>query len=107
MNIDDVFKEIKKELLILFSDNFKNLIDECQKDLECFLSLSEEKLKRWITLLIEGKITKDEFEWLVKSQKELLILTSLNETGIAKTKLTNIKNQVINTVIKTILTSII
>ena len=31
MNIDDVFKEIKKELLILFSDNFKNLMTAIKK----------------------------------------------------------------------------
>lgn len=107
MNIDDILKEIKREVLALFSNNFKNLNGEYQKDLEYFLSLSEEKLKRWTVLLIEEKITKEEFEWLIKSQKELLILTSLNVAGISKIKLTNIKNQVINTIIKTILTSII
>lgn len=107
MNIDDTLKEIKSELLVLFSDNFKNLKSEYQKDLDYFLSLSEEKLKRWTILLIEEKITKEEFEWLIKSQKELLVLTSLSAAGLSKIKLTNIKNQAISLIIKTILTSII
>jgi hypothetical protein len=107
MNIENILKEIKKELLILFSDHFKNLTDQSKKDLENFLSKTEEKLSRWTLLLAEQKITNEEFEWLVKSQKDLLVLTSLQEGGISKIRLSNIKNQAINTIIKTILTSII
>lgn len=107
MNIDDILKAIKNDLLALFSDNFKNLTDQSKKDLETFLSKTEEKFSRWALLLAEQKITNEEFEWLVKSQKDLLVLTSLQEAGISKIRLSNIKNQAINTIIKTILTSII
>ncbi|PPZ90979.1 hypothetical protein C3729_09870 [Cloacibacterium normanense] len=107
MNIDEILKQIKNELTQLFADNFKNLSNESKKDLNKFLSESEEKLKRWSVLLLEGKITKEEFEWLVKSQKDILFLTSLKEAGISKIKLSNFKNQVISTIIKTVLTSII
>lgn len=107
MNIDEILKQIKSELTQLFENNFKNLSNESKKDLNKFLSESEEKLKRWSVLLLEGKITKEEFEWLVKSQKDILLLTSLKEAGISKIKLSNFKNQVISTIIKTVLTSVI
>jgi len=107
MNIDEILKQIKSELNQLFAENFKNLSNESKKDLNKFLSESEEKLKRWVVLLLEEKITKEEFEWLVKSQKDILLLASLNEAGISKIKLSNIKNHVISTIIKTVLTSLI
>lgn len=107
MNIDEILKEIKNELVQLFADNFKSLSSESKKDLNEFLTGSEEKIKRWTVLLLEEKITKEEFEWLVKSQKDILILASLKEAGISKIKLSNFKNQVISTIIKTVLTSII
>lgn len=102
MNIDEILKEIKNELVQLFADNFKSLSSESKKDLNEFLSESEEKLKRWTVLLLEEKITKEEFEWLLKSQKDILILASLKEAGISKIKLSNFKNQVISTIIKTV-----
>ena len=102
MNIDEILKQIKSELTQLFTDNFKNLSNESKKDLNKFLIESEEKLKRWSVLLLEEKITKEEFEWLVKSQKDTLLLTSLKEAGISKIKLSNFKNQVISTIIKTV-----
>ena len=94
------------------STNFLQIIlrilsHESKKDLNKFLSGSEEKLKRWVVLLLEEKITKEEFEWLVKSQKDILLLASLKEAGISKIKLSNIKNHVISTIIKTVLTSLI
>ena len=98
---------MKNQLSQLFSDNFKELTKESKKDLTDFLLSSEEKLKRWTILLIEEKITKEEFEWLVKSQKDLLVLTSLKEVGISKIKLSNFKNKIISVIINTVISSII
>ena len=111
---------VKKEIILIpslltciddkFIFNFTSVstgLNISKKDLNKFLNESEEKLKRWSVLLLEGKITKEEFEWLVKSQKDILLLTSLKEAGISKIKLSNFKNQVISTIIKTVLTSII
>lgn len=107
MNIEEILTEMRSELIRLFSDNFKDLSDESKKDLNLFLSTTEEKFKRWTLLLIEEKITKEEFEWLVKSQKDLLVLNSLYEAGVSKIKLSNFKNQIINTILKTVFASII
>lgn len=107
MNIEDILREIKAELSKLFSENFKTLTKESQKDLNNFLLTSEEKLKRWTLLLLEQMITNEEFEWLVKSQKDLLLLTSLKEAGVSKIKLSNFKNQIISTIINTVIGSVI
>lgn len=103
MDIDKIFNQLKEELLGIFNNSFKDLKGEAKKDLEEFLAQSEEKLRRWTLLLASGDITQDEFAWLVKSQKDLMLFHTLYATGVSKIKLGHFKNKVIKTIISTII----
>jgi len=102
MDFENILKELKDTLLTLVKDTFTDFKTEGKKDMLAFLKSSEEKLKRWTSLLETGDIAADDFEWLVKSQKDLLIMNSLYQTGISKIKLGHFKNKVIKTVVNTI-----
>ena len=51
-------------------------------------------------------ITKDEFEWLLKSQQDLIALKALQGAGLSKIKINNIKNTIIKTIFQTVILSL-
>ena len=103
MDIEKLLKELKIQLLALLEGNFNEFKPELQKEITLFLEQSKDKLVRWTLLLADQSITKDEFEWLIKSQKDLLTLKALQTAGISKIRINNLKNSIIQTIIKTVL----
>ncbi|MEE4001687.1 hypothetical protein V1T75_15180 [Tenacibaculum sp. FZY0031] len=106
MDFDKILQELKKSLLSLFDDTFSEFSQESKKDIERFLNESKDKLERWTSLLAQGKLTVEDFEWLVKSQKDLFQMNALQAAGISKISLGHFKNKVINTIVNTIKTLI-
>jgi len=99
MDFDKLLKELKEEIVADAKDKFgeegKLIVD----DLKDYLRSSEEKLKKWAKLFIAGAIDKDELAWLLKSQKDLLVMKALVKAGINKIKAGHYKNRVISIVL--------
>ena len=106
MDIDKLLEDLRKNLITVLGDKYKEFKPEIQKDVTVFLENSKEKLLRWSVLLIEKSITEDEFAWLLKSQQDLVTLKALQGAGLSKIKLNNIKNTIFKTVLQTIILSI-
>lgn len=107
MDIEKLIKDLKESLLTLLGDKYKEFKPEVQKEINAFVKQSEEKLKRWILLLAEGSITEDEFEWLLKSQKDLLTLKTIQATGLSKIRVNNIKNSIIKTIFDIVIAAVL
>ncbi|WP_130734862.1 hypothetical protein [Flavobacterium sp. J27] len=107
MDIEKLIKDLKESLLTLLGNKYKEFKPEIQKDITSFLKESEEKLKRWALLLADGSITKEELEWLLKSQKDLVALKAIQTVGISKIKLNNIKNSIIKTIFEIVVATVI
>ncbi len=103
MDIEKILTEIKNQILELLNSKYKEFEPELKKDINRFLAESKEKLERWALLLINKSITKDELEWLLKSQQELVVLQTLQVAGISRIKINNLKNNILNIVFKTII----
>lgn len=103
MEIGNIIKDIKSQLVDLLGIKFENLKDESKKDVQEFMKSSEEKLKRWTTLLAEGKLTPEDFKWLVESQKDMVVLKGLYAAGVSKIKLGHLKNKILSIVIDNVL----
>lgn len=106
MDIDKLLEDLRKNLITVLGDKYKEFKPEIQKDVTVFLENSKEKLLRWSVLLVEKSITEDEFAWLLKSQQDLVTLKALQGAGLSKIKLNNIKNTIFKTVLQTIILSI-
>ena len=65
------------------------------------------KLERWTGLLQSGDLTPEDYEWLLKSQKDLLVLNALYQAGVSKLKLGHLKNKIIKTIMNTVIASIV
>ena len=102
MDFEDIFKQLKDNLFALVSDRVSDFTKEGKKDMKAFLDSSKEKLKAWTVLLSEGKLTIEDYEWLVKSQKDLLVMQALYQTGTSKIKLGHLKNAIIRTIVDTV-----
>lgn len=103
MDIEKVMKALRENLLLLAKETYKDIKPELQKDINDFLSKSQEKIERWSLLLASESITKDEFEWLLKSQNDLLTLKVVQRAGVSKIKINNIKKAILNTVFQTVI----
>lgn len=106
MDIEKLLAELRKNLITLLGEKYKEFKPEIQKDVNAFLENSREKLERWSLLLISKSLTEEEFAWLLKSQQDLVTLKALQGAGLSKIKLNNIKNSIFKTVLQTILLSI-
>lgn len=106
MDIEKLLDELRKNLITVLGDKYKEFKPEIQKDVKDFLEKSREKLERWSILFLAGSLTEDEFSWLLKSQQDLVTLKALQGAGLSKIKLNNIKNSIFKTVLQTVILSL-
>lgn len=104
MDFEKILNELKGNLLELFNDKYGNFTKESKKDIDAFLKESRNKLERWTMLLKEQKLTLEDFEWLVKSQKDLFHLKALQTAGVSRISLGHFKNKVVKTIVNVIKT---
>ena len=95
VDFDEFFNTLKIKLEELIKKEWKNIITEAEKDLNPFLNETKEDLRRWTKLLTEKKLTKDEFNFLIESKKDLLKLESLKQLGLAKVKMQMLQTSII------------
>jgi len=80
---DDFLDIVKDELPDLGKELLGDLKDQGIHDAKGFLDDTKNDLKRWTQLLAKGQLNKDEFNFLVRSQKDLFDLHSLKQAGLA------------------------
>lgn len=106
MDIEKLLKALKENLSNILGNKLKDVAPQLEKDIKDYIKLSKDKLERWSLLFVEGSITEDELQWLLKSQQDLIALKTLQASGLSKIKLNNIKNSIIQTIFKTIILAI-
>jgi len=107
MDIEELIKLLKEELLVVLGESYGEYKKETKADIEAFLTLSKVKLERWTNLLQSGELTVEDYEWLLVSQKDLLILNALHQAGVSKLRLGHLKNKIIKTIVNTVITVVI
>lgn len=107
MDIEELLKLLKDELLKVLGESYGDFKKETKADVEAFLTLSKVKLERWTVLLANGELTVDDYEWLLKSQKDLLVLNALYQAGVSKLRLGHLKNKIIKTIVNIVITAVI
>ncbi len=96
------FMEVLKEGLEDFAENrWKDFKDAAINDGKSFLDTSKEDLERWTKSLADGNLSKDDFEWLLESKKDLAELFALKQIGLTKVTLDRFLNGIIDLIINT------
>ncbi|TXK74414.1 hypothetical protein [Mesonia sp. K4-1] len=99
MDFEEILKQLRQNLLGLIVNQYGELKDEGEEAVNQFLDASKLKLKKWTELLALNKITLEEFEWLLNSQKDLFEMNALHKAGISKISLGQFKNKAIKTIV--------
>lgn len=107
MDFDKLLKELKEEIVADAKEKFGEEGKLIVSDMKDYLKSSEEKLKKWAGLFIAGAIDKDELEWLLKSQKDLLVMKALVKAGVNKIKAGHYKNRVISIVLNKLVSLVV
>lgn len=102
MDFDLLFKELKEEITELAKDKFNDQGNAIAQDMQEYVAHSKEKLQKWASLFKAQSIDKDELVWLLKSQKELLLLKSLQNIGVSSISIGHFKNKIVDTVLSKI-----
>lgn len=102
MDFEALLKQLKNNLLAALGDRYLEYSKQSEKDIDAFIAVSKAKLKRWAILFGEGQLTEEDLKWLVKSQKEQLILEALYQAGISKIALGRLKNKIIKIMVETV-----
>ncbi|MDI9309235.1 MAG: hypothetical protein QM535_03375 [Limnohabitans sp.] len=103
MNTDDIILELKKEINQLLETKYFELKEEAEEIVKVTLESIKIKLENWTALLSTGELTPEEFEYLLKTEEQLLILKALQAKGIARLELKNFMQDLIGTIIQIVL----
>jgi hypothetical protein len=100
-SFEDYWKELSKEFIKFAETSWKDYSAAAKKDGEAFLQKSKADLERWTKLVAAGGLTRDDFEWLLIGKKDVAVLVSLKEIGLAKVALDRFVNGVIDIIVST------
>ena len=98
-NFNDFIDQLKSNLIDharQFGDDVK---DEFVEDGKAFAEEAKEDLKRWTQLVAEDKLTRDDFEFLVKGKKDIAKMEALKQKGLAKARIDKFKDALLGTVV--------
>jgi hypothetical protein len=100
------FKELFKTLLEgakkIATSAFKEEKQKAQDDALNLLEKLKDNLKTWTQQLSNGEITKEDFEFLVLGQKDLLEMNALKQAGLALIRIDAFKGNLLNFIVTTI-----
>ncbi len=106
MDFDQLFKDLKDGVLEISSSSLKDFREQFKEDADDFLNSSKTRLEKWTKLLKEGSLDKEDFEFLVKGQKDLFEMKLLKQAGLTRIKLDKLKSKVFEKVIQTVITNL-
>ena len=90
---------IEEGLKTLAKNTVQEALEQAEADAKAFVENSEESLRRWGDALAQGKITKDDFEYLVGGQKDLAKMHALKAVGITQARLERFRTGLISLVV--------
>lgn len=101
--INDFIKIFKNDLQKFAEDNVKEFKKELLKDGDAFIKKTKTDLQRWGAQLLSGDLEKKDFEFLVKAKKDLAEMEALKQAGLAKVKISKLRDGLIGVVINSAL----
>jgi hypothetical protein len=96
---DDFSDVVLKGAKDLAKNSFGGFVAEAANDTQAFLDKAQADLQRWVKLLANGKLTKQDFSDLVQAKKALAEIHALTQAGITLTKVERFRSALITLVI--------
>ena len=99
-DFDNFLSDLAHQVAALATGDLAQFKTQILDDSKAFAVAQKANLQRWAGLLAGGQINEAEFKSLVQGSKDLLEMRAQAYVGIAKARLDQLKNDVIQTVAK-------
>lgn len=106
-DFQDIFNDLQKQVVSSAKELGEEYRDTAIADGKKLLAEMKDDLERWIGLLAGGAIKKNEFEWLVNSNKSLIKMTGLKQAGLAALQVKKFSKLLLATIIDTSLKAVV
>ncbi|WP_103026774.1 hypothetical protein [Salinibacter altiplanensis] len=100
-NVDAFFDALRDEITDLAETHLQEMQEAALKDGEAFLNQTRDDLERWSRLLEQGELSQEEFESLVRGQKDLVEMEALKQAGLAAVRAEQFRDALINRIVGT------
>ncbi|ANY16597.1 hypothetical protein [Bordetella pseudohinzii] len=92
---EQFLESLDKDIIEYAEHSWSALRQAATADARAFVQKSRQDLERWSRLLALGELSRDDFDWLVRSKRDLAELMSLKQKGLAKVALDQFVNGLI------------
>ncbi|WP_103030259.1 hypothetical protein [Salinibacter altiplanensis] len=100
-NVDAFFDALRDEITDLAETHLQEMQEAALEDGEAFLNQTRDDLERWSRLLEQGELSQEEFESLVRGQKDLVEMEALKQAGLAAVRAEQFRDALINRIVGT------
>lgn len=99
VNFDKFFRELKKGAKGVAKKEAAKFQKEANADGKAFLEAIKHDLKIWTQQVAKGKMSMEDFEFLVKGKKDLAKMKALTEAGLSAVRIDRIRMAMIDLII--------
>ena len=83
-SFNDFLNALKDGLKQVVAQSLADYKDAAVQDGEAFLIKTRADLERWTAELAQGRLSRDDFEWLVRGKKDLGGMEALKQAGLPR-----------------------
>jgi hypothetical protein len=98
-NFNQFLDHLKEELGAVAAEFGSELKDDLINDGLHFVHKTRHDLQSWSEQLLTGELSKKDFEWLLKSKKDLAEMEALKQKGLAQVRIDRLKTALLQSVI--------
>ncbi|MGB3947831.1 MAG: hypothetical protein WBM13_07595 [Bacteroidia bacterium] len=102
VDFENIFNQLKTGVAEIAKNAFKKRVSEITLEGHKILTSIEENIKNWTALMVDGDISKSDFEDLVLGQKDLIEIAGLKQLGLSKIQADQFKKDLLNLIINTV-----
>jgi hypothetical protein len=104
--MNDIIESVLDELKTMAITMAKDEAEAFSADAKDFLERAKDDVAKWTKQLKNGEITKEDFRDLLEMKKSVAEMQALKQKGIAKIRLEQLQNQMLDTVTSAVLKAI-
>ncbi len=97
-----LFQDMTNQIGAYAQKTIPEHVTQAMDDATKFLNKTKSKLQEWALAVEQGKMSVEDVEWLLGSEKDLAEMNALKQKGLTKIKADEFKNQMVNIVVNTI-----
>ncbi|WP_321480584.1 hypothetical protein [uncultured Bacteroides sp.] len=106
IDFNSLLTELLNQAKEIAASTFKDYKKQAAEDAESLISGIKPKLERWTLQVANGDISKDDLEFLLMGEKELVEMKALKQVGIALIKLDELKIKILKSIVNSIASKI-